>query len=359
MMRQTVIGIDEDIKLIKIWRNDGTVLYSSDHSIIDDKNELNRDLKRALAGQVVFEPSPEENQVEVYSPIEFDGQIVGAFETYFPLDVATATIRETVLTIAVLLGGGLAFLWVGLSWMVKGAAATIDAQNSRLRRANARQSEAIIELQDSHLGTIRALAATVEARDHYTNGHAMRVTLLAHVLSQEYGLDPEELRRLQRAAALHDIGKIGTPDGVLLKPGRLSNSEWQSIKKHPDIGAGIVAATPYLQDTATVIRHHHERFDGQGYPERLAGEDIPIAARILAIIDAFDAMTSDRPYRRAFAIDEAVNRIIKGSGSQFDPRAAAAFVELYQRKPELLAKVIGDYDSPDPSNLEQLFASNL
>ncbi len=359
MMRRAVIGVDEDIKLIKIWRNDGTILYSNNRSLIGEKNELSRDLKRVFAGQVVFEPSTEESQIEVYSPIEFDGAVVGAFETYFPLDAATAAVRRTAITITILLGCGLAFLWAGLSWLVKGTAATIDRQNKRLRRANTRQSETIKELQESHLGTIRALAATVEARDPYTNGHAMRVTHLAYLLGKEYGLDRQELRRLQRAAALHDIGKIGAPDRVLLKPGRLTESEWKEIRKHPDIGAGIVAATPYLQDIAEIIRRHHERFDGHGYPKRLGGDGIPVAARILAIVDAFDAMTSDRPYRLAFALDEAVERIVRGSGSQFDPQAATAFIELCRREPGTLSKVLGGQDSPDRNELKRLFAANF
>ena len=173
---------------------------------------------------------------------------------------------------------------------------------------------------------IRAL----EAKDDYTQGHSTRVAVVAEGIAQYAGLSLAQITQLVTAARCHDIGKIGVRDLVLLKEGRLSAEEFDEIKRHPVEGARILAPIfKELPDVILAVRHHHERYDGQGYPDCLHGENIPQGARFIAIADAFDAMTSNRVYRRAMTIERAVKEIIAQSGRQFCPQAVKAFIDYY------------------------------
>lgn len=177
---------------------------------------------------------------------------------------------------------------------------------------------------------ILALATAIEAKDPYTEGHVDRVASYALILGRETGLAPWELQLLRKAAILHDVGKIGVNESVLLKPGSLSADEFNHMKSHTVIGERI--CRPLQQDRLIleVIRHHHERYDGKGYPDGLAGEGIPIAARIMAVVDAYDALTSDRPYRKRLSQEQAVQILKQETGKQFDPKIAMAFVSMLE-----------------------------
>ena len=168
----------------------------------------------------------------------------------------------------------------------------------------------------------------MDAKDDYTGGHIHRVhdlgLLLAKVVAPEAVDDPQ----LSYGFLLHDIGKLGVPDAVLLKPGRLTADEWAMMKRHPEIGAEILANVPFLDEALRVVRHHHERWDGGGYPNGLRGEEIPLWARIFAVVDTVDAMTSERPYQRARPLDDALAEVLANAGKQFDPVCARAFVEF-------------------------------
>ena len=218
-------------------------------------------------------------------------------------------------------------------FLVKGeiSAAILD----RAIRYAIQSHAAFRELQDSYRTTVRALAAALELRDDQTREHATRVTelalrLVAHV-APELAHDPE----LEYGFLLHDIGKIGVPDAVLLKPGPLDQDELERMQSHVTLGQGILAEVPYLNGVASQIAAtHHERWDGNGYPNRLRGQQIPLAARIFSIVDAFDAMTNDRPYRPARSIKQALHEISKAAGTQFDPALADAFITLmHQGRP--------------------------
>ncbi|MDP2760030.1 MAG: HD-GYP domain-containing protein [Sideroxyarcus sp.] len=161
-------------------------------------------------------------------------------------------------------------------------------------------------------------------KDAYTGGHGRRVASYAHAIAGALGLPHEQVNSVREAASLHDIGKIGIPDAILTKPGKLTAEEFDIIKQHPALGAGIVESIPLLARHAPAVRHHHERFDGSGYPDGLRGSDIPLAARIIAVADAFDAMSSNRSYRSGVSADRALNEITKDAGSHFDPRVVAA-----------------------------------
>ena len=177
---------------------------------------------------------------------------------------------------------------------------------------------------------IIALATAIEAKDPYTEGHVERVASYALILGKEVRLAPWELQALRKAAILHDVGKIGVDESILLKPGSLTEEEFNQLKTHTIIGERICRPLGRNRLILEVIRHHHERYDGKGYPDGLAGEDIPIAARIMAVVDAYDALTSDRPYRARRSQEQAVEILKQEAGKQFDPKIATAFISLLE-----------------------------
>lgn len=178
------------------------------------------------------------------------------------------------------------------------------------------------------LRSLLLMAWMVEARDPYTGGHLWRVARLSEVLAEAAGLPDREVQRIALAAFLHDIGKIGVPDAILRKPGKLDEAEYQAIKQHPDIGLRLLQPHPLADMALSVVYHHHEMPDGKGYPMGLSGQDIPLDARLVGICDAFDAMTSSRPYRQGMPVDRALVIIEEALGRQFDPALGALFVAL-------------------------------
>jgi HD-GYP domain-containing protein (c-di-GMP phosphodiesterase class II) len=178
------------------------------------------------------------------------------------------------------------------------------------------------------LGVLKAMTASIDAKDPYTCGHSERVGMLASRLAMAAGLDPEQAERYRIAGLVHDVGKIGISESVLTKVGKLTPEEFNQIKRHPEIGHQILRDIPLMQDILPGVLHHHERYDGAGYPYGLAGEGIPLIARILALADTFDAMSSTRSYRPAMARDQVIAEITKCSGEQFDPALAEIFVQL-------------------------------
>jgi putative nucleotidyltransferase with HDIG domain len=176
---------------------------------------------------------------------------------------------------------------------------------------------------------LRVLTGAIEARDPYTRGHSSRVTALAEVVARRLGWSEEKLASLRIGGPLHDIGKLGVSDEVLRKEGRLDDGELAQIREHPKIGARMLLRMAALREAIPYVLYHHERWDGHGYPSGKAGEEIPIEARVLAVADAFDAMTSDRPYRRALSRTEALAEVERCAGTQFDPEIARVFLELF------------------------------
>jgi putative nucleotidyltransferase with HDIG domain len=196
-------------------------------------------------------------------------------------------------------------------------------------RQQAKQLEAAYaELEITYDQTLTSLMSALDARDRETEGHSMRVSRLTCLLAEEIGLNSQQIKALERGALLHDIGKIGISDTILHKPGKLTEDEWKVMRIHPDIGARIVEGIPFLQDSLPVIRYHHERWDGSGYPVGLKKEDIPIQARIFAIADVFDALTSKRSYRNKSSAEEAVQYIKEQSDILFDPFIVEALTKL-------------------------------
>ena len=200
------------------------------------------------------------------------------------------------------------------SVLIKNAATVIE--NAKLHQ----------EVADGYKSTIRALAASIDAKDPYTRGHSQRVTEYALLGAISLPMSQEDLEVLEYAGILHDIGKIGIPDSILSKPGTLTPEEWDIVRRHPVTGANIMKDIPFLEESRRLVLHHHERYDGTGYPDGLIGNDIPLGARLLAVADTFDSMTSDRSYRAALSINDTLNELRKCCGTQLCPVAVEAFV---------------------------------
>jgi HD-GYP domain-containing protein (c-di-GMP phosphodiesterase class II) len=254
---------------------------------------------------------------------------------------------QLALVVACLLSAGaLLSLQIGRLWhlawwdyhafLLAGFAAAIYAVLTGYRRSRTLHevldgvfaSDPMAHISRGYSETLRALIGAVEARDAYTHGHSARVAELSVQVGQQLGLRPAALRTLAEGAYLHDVGKVGIPDHVLNKPGALTDEERAWIQEHPLVGSDIVGRAPSLHDALAVIRQHHERYDGQGYPDGLAGEQISLAARIVAVADVWDALTSDRAYRAAWPPDRALRHLEAGRGSHFDPRCLDAFLAL-------------------------------
>jgi HD-GYP domain-containing protein (c-di-GMP phosphodiesterase class II) len=255
--------------------------------------------------------------------------------------VQLALVVACLLSAGALLSLQLGQLW-HLAWwdyhafLLAGFAAAIYAVLTGYRRSRTLQevlgevfaSDPMAHISRGYSETLRALIGAVEARDAYTHGHSARVADLSVQVGLRLGLRPAALRTLAEGAYLHDVGKVGIPDHVLNKPGALTEEERAWIQEHPIVGSDIVGRAPSLRDALKVIRQHHERYDGGGYPDGLAGDEISLPARIVAVADVWDALTSDRAYRPAWPPDRALRHLEAGRGSHFDPRCLDAFLAL-------------------------------
>ncbi|MGH2353477.1 MAG: HD-GYP domain-containing protein, partial [Chloroflexota bacterium] len=277
--------------------------------------------KTQLAPDENIAGQPLPHVLQVFVPIRQDGNVVGVAEVYRDIEHQFQETRRIQLLAAGTVGVGASLLFVSLLGIFRDSTRRIRRQSEALARS-------MSLLQTSHEQTLEALAAALETRDNETEGHSERVTRYAAAIGRAMDLSDDDLAVLQRGALLHDIGKIGVSDTILHKPGPLNESEWLQMQRHPEFGARMLAGISFLEGALPVVRHHHERYDGAGYPDGLAGESIPLAARIFAIADTFDAMTSDRPYRRALSIATARDEIERCAGGQFDPLVVAVFLTI-------------------------------
>jgi putative nucleotidyltransferase with HDIG domain len=365
LLAQSVLR-QHDIATVKVWRKDGILAWTNtrsrsssgrllanrDRDLIDHRFPLDDELGEALhENQAVAalvgtgadgEDAFERNELgykqlfEVYAPIDDgNGRAVGAYEIYANPQALGRLIgsRRTMLWLAV--GAVFLALWAALALLVRGASRTLRSQNEKLRRRTLRLAESNRLLEESALEAVESLNATVDAKDPYTAGHSQRVQRIAVALGEELGLGREQLDILRFAGLFHDIGKIGVPDAILTKPDRLTALEFEIVKRHPEDGARIVGRLHRLRAAVPAVLHHHERWDGRGYPHGLQGAGIPLEAAIVGLADAVDAMTTDRPYSSARTLDDATEEIVRHRGTQFAPAVVDAFVTLVERVPEL------------------------
>jgi putative nucleotidyltransferase with HDIG domain len=341
----------DDILSVKVWRPDGVLAWTdTDASRIGRRYPVDHHLAEALEGDGEaeledLEGDEEEHEgeiragihraLEVYAPIRSDSgkRIVGAFEVYAdarPLDEAIAGRRNEIWLVIALVFLGLCGAFALLA---RQASNTLRRQTRMLKEHSAALEESYDALERSTLEAIEGLNATVEAKDPYTAGHSARVQGAALALGNELGLPPEDLEALRLGGLFHDIGKIAIPDAILLKPAGLTEDEFERMKEHSAEGARIVGKLGQLRPIVPIIRHHHERWDGRGYPDGLAGDEIPLLAAIVGLADAWDAMTTERPYAPAMSPEEALEEIRRGRGGQFAPAVADAMLRVFEGDP--------------------------
>jgi putative nucleotidyltransferase with HDIG domain len=354
-----------DIASVKVWRKDGILAWTNtlsrsssdklvanrDRRLIDNHippdDELtealdeNRAVARLVGTGGEGEDAFDRNELgytqlfEVYAPIDYRNRPIGAYEIYANPRALNQLIgsRRTMLWLAV--GGVFLALWTALALLVRAASRTLNRQNAKLRARTLRLAESNRLLEESALEAVESLNATVDAKDPYTAGHSQRVERIAVALGRELGLGRERLDVLRFAGLFHDIGKIGVPDAILTKPDRLTDREFEIVQRHPEDGARIVGRLHRLHAAVPAILHHHERWDGDGYPYGLRGDGIPLEAAIVGLADAVDAMTTDRPYSCARRLEDATEEVVRNRGTQFAPAVVDAYLALVRRTPEL------------------------
>ncbi len=341
VMEENVLA--DEIKQVIIWNTEGEVVFSDRQELIGKKFPKEEGVLVALKGRLAANLVDFKNSVDVAEtldrskkyvninvPIRIKGsdQIIGVFEVYreagsmYEAILQGQRFGKFFITLSFLV------LYLSLFQIVKKASMTIEQQDQALHSLTGRLDDTLKSQEQSHVGTIKALMVALDAKDKYTAGHCSRVTDYAMLLGEAMGLSEDKITLLEEASLFHDIGKIGVPEVILNKKDSLGNDEFEVIKKHSAIGADIIASISAFRDHVNIVRHHHERWDGRGYPDQLKGEEIPLEARILAIADTYDAMTSDRPYRSRMSKEKAVTIIRECTGSQFDPEMARKFLEV-------------------------------
>ena len=224
-------------------------------------------------------------------------------------------------------------------------------QMNEIKHINDELADTYEKLEKAYLESIQTLRYTVEAKDTYTRGHSDRVSEFSVLLGKKVGLSDQDLRTLQIGGLFHDIGKIGVPDTILQKESKLTDDEYSEIKNHPSIGAHILSTATLFKDIIPIVKHHHERYDGHGYPSQLKGEEIPYLARITAIADSFDAMTSKRTYRDSLPLETVISEFKRCRGTQFDPELDDAFLDILENHfdeiKEIQEKYKGEIENRD------------
>ena len=351
-----VVSRQHDLLSVKVWKPDGTLAWTNvGRWRIGKKFELDGQLGHVLradraVGAIDDLSSTGENALEkrlvgrshvleVYAPIDLKGRTgaIGAYEIYAKPEGLENLISSRRRLIWMTVGAVFLALWVALALLVRGASRTLRRQTATLRQRSRELLDSYRRQEEMSLEAIESLNATVEAKDPYTAGHSLRVQELSLALGEELGLERAEVDGLRFGALFHDIGKLAVPDAILTKPARLTDEEFDVIKRHSDEGARIVGKFGRLRDAVPVIRHHHERWSGGGYPEGIAGADIPLAAAIVGLADAWDAMTTDRPYHRALSFEEATEQLQCGRGTQFAPEVVDAFFAVMGRRRRVAA----------------------
>jgi putative nucleotidyltransferase with HDIG domain len=343
------LGVRSEVLSVKVWRPDGVLAWTSlAQERMGERFPLSRHLQEVLASgeaEAEFEDLSEEEDavesrlgvdhvLEVYAPImSEEGQVIGAYEIYADSSDLEASIVDRKRVIWMATATVFAVLWALLVLLARSASRTLRRQTKALRERSLALGESYRRLEESSLEAIATLNAAVEAKDPYTAGHSARVQRIALAVASELGFTPIELDAVRYGGLFHDIGKIAIPDVLLTKPHRLTRTEYELMKTHSAEGARIVGKFGRLRECVSIIRHHHERFDGDGYPDGLGGEEIPLAAAVVGLADAWDAMTIERPYQRALSIEEAIEEVRNGRGTQFAPVAVDAFFAALRRNP--------------------------
>lgn len=308
---------------VTVWNRNSDVLYSDDASVAPRALPMSPALQGALRGQLqwqlLYVGDPAVGRVEIFVPVVVAKGTppVGVYRVVSELSDLAPMLARLKWSVWGSVIAGILVLYGVLFTIVRQASRDLERQEGALRRMFA--------------GAVQSLANAVGARDNRTGHHSSLVAYFAVATAKELGLGAEEIHHIQLAAGLHDLGKIGIRDDVLAKPGPLTDEEWKIMRAHPLLGYEILRPVPIADEIKLGIRHSHERWDGTGYPDGLAGESIPIVARVIGVADAFEALTTDRPYRRARSPRKALEEIQRAAATQFDPRVVDAFTRIFHQ----------------------------
>ncbi len=329
-----------DIRGINLWSQNGRLrLSTTQPGRVGRRVTSGPDFQRALRtaksrAELVRPTNAKVEVVKVWTPLlSRKGRPVGAAEVTLDKRVVDGVVAGSTRTIWLAVGILFGLLWLTLGLLVGRASSRLKADNEERDARSRELTDSTRRLEESLLETIETLNAAVEARDPYTAGHSQRVRRVALAIGRDLRLNPKQLGALGAAALFHDVGKIGMPDSILTKPQALTREEAAVMREHVTRGAEIVSRCSFLQDSVPAIRHHHERWDGLGYPDGLSGEEIPLEAAIIALADAWDAMTTDRPYAAALLSSDAMLQIRAGREKQFNPSVVDTFLAVARRRP--------------------------
>ena len=333
------IRLPSEVRGLNVFTRDGRLAFSTTQPERIGRRRSSTAVREAIetgapSAAIVDPMGASPSVVKVWAPLHSSrGTVAGAVEVSLDDSVVTEIIDDTRRTVWFAVGLVFGVLWLVLALLVRGASERLRAQNEDLAARSRDLAESSRELESTLLETVETLNAAVEARDPYTAGHAQRVRRISLAIGRELRLPARQLGALATAALFHDIGKIGMPDSILTKPERLDRAEAMIMREHVTRGAEIVSRISSLSECVPAIRHHHERWDGLGYPDRLCGTDVPVNAAIIAIADSWDAMTTDRPYAVALETSQAMLEIQAGRGKQFNPAVVDAFLSVARRRP--------------------------
>ncbi len=326
---------------IRIWNTNRELVYSQNKSLIGTiKLELDQfekfhdnltdyKLTTAAAEENIQLKNLGDEFITIYLPIhDQDERLIGVFEVYRLFDNSRVTINDGIRLVIIILSVGLFILYFLLAKTIYTSSNKLIHQNNEIKLQANELKQSYEKLSELYRSVIRAITNAIDARDKFTSGHSQRVAEYTVAFANYLALDSETVDQLEIAALLHDIGKLGVPESIINKTEKLTQEEINLIQQHPIIGEKIVHDIDVLQNTIDVIKYHHEQYSGKGYPSGLSMNQIPYAARIVAITDAYDAMTSDRPYRKALSKDKAISEIYMYKGIQFDPDLALKFIDF-------------------------------
>ncbi len=335
----TEIMTDTGIMGIRIWNQKNEVIFSSNISATIDTEDINNfaNLQEIEARVIKLDQSnnniklPNPKTLQIFTPISIDNTRIGTYEVLIPYSIVEQHLKDVALVISAFMGIGLCILYIVWLRLAFNVSRDLISHNTILTAQRNQLQNYSDMLNTTYKNTVKTLTYAIDAKDTYTAGHSQRVATISNIISVSLGLAEAEQKVIELAALFHDIGKLGIPDEILNKPGKLSELEIKKIKQHPVTGVNILKNIEFLVPTLPIILHHHERYSGGGYPDSLLGNSIPLGARILAVADTYDAITSDRSYRKGLTHEEAVKEILRNAGTQFDNEIVQEFIKVHNK----------------------------
>ena len=326
------IQVDPDVKRLQVWSQKGRLAWTSGRRVSATRTRPSTGvLEAGLLGRPTMMHG--NGTLTVNVPVRRQARplaVIAVTANARAIDSLVADTRQKLAAIVAVVFGS---IMAGVIAVVVVVSRLLSSQARELSERSEELSASYKELEQGAVDAIETLNATVEAKDPYTAGHSQRVRRISLAIGRELQLSPKKLGLLAQAALFHDVGKIGVPDAILTKPSRLTPGEYDVMKRHASAGADIIARLSRLKEAVPAVRHHHEQWDGCGYPDGLRADEIPLEASIIGLADAWDAMTTTRPYAEARSTREAMAELERGSGVRFNPVVVHAFFEVAQRHP--------------------------